>query len=112
MIVKIRDTDGHTHEVQIEGDRSLSALQTLIRTKFAIPASNRIIVKRADNKPFWTEDRWHYTLVIQYDPNIDTHLSPCIRFDRLERTYYTEDIRVVSFAENHDMSYYARHAMD
>jgi hypothetical protein len=52
MDITIHDTDGKSHKIQIEGDRSLHELAEFVRVKYHLPTWNKIIIARHDGQPF------------------------------------------------------------
>jgi hypothetical protein len=72
MDISLHDAHGRVHKIQIEGDRSLQELAEFIRAWYHGPSWNKIIIARQDGQPFWIENKVHYTLATQYDPDSDT----------------------------------------
>jgi hypothetical protein len=94
MTIKVHDTNHVSHELQIESDRPLSDLITLLCSRFGILEWHSVVIRRSDSKPFWIEDRGQYTITTQYDPDRDIRPSLRGRFDTLERIYHADDVRI------------------
>jgi hypothetical protein len=84
---------GKPHEVKVPGTISLGELADQIRAKFKIPVWDTIIIKRADDKPFCAEDRGTYALQTVCDEEADTRLKITVRFDALDRTFFSGEIK-------------------
>jgi hypothetical protein len=93
MNIKLHDTDGHAHDFQIEGDKSLPELQEMVRTRLKVTVWDRIVIQRQDGKPFWIEEKRNYASALRYDSDFDTRLEIDVRLDIVDRTYITKKLR-------------------
>jgi hypothetical protein len=90
----LHDTDAKIHKIQIEGDRSILDIENYVRARYHVPIGNKVIIQRQDGQPFWIENRTHYTIVTQYDPDLETMPSVNVRIDATNRSYLLKDIRI------------------
>jgi hypothetical protein len=88
MQITLDDVKGQPHRIQIEGD-----ISRLLRTEWRLQPWIRITVKRADNKPFWVEDKGDYSVVTQYDRSLDLRPEITVRVDLVDRTVMIENHR-------------------
>jgi hypothetical protein len=91
--IMLHDTAGKQHTFKISGATTMADLVAEVQTKKCIPEWEQVIIKRADGKPFWIEDKGTYTLVTIYDESRDNLLHVTVRFDAVDRTYISEEFR-------------------
>jgi hypothetical protein len=94
MDITIHDTGGKKHKLSIEGDRSISDIQTNTRQRWRLPAWIKVIIQRRDGQPFFMEDIADYIVAMQYDPDLDPRPLISVRIDASDRSYLLDDTRV------------------
>jgi hypothetical protein len=94
MKITLHDAKGQKKTVQTTGDTSLGDLYDQLRRERNLAPWTRIIVERADQQPFWVEDKGNYAVVTQYDPDLDTRPIVEIRVHLLDRSFIVENYRV------------------
>jgi hypothetical protein len=71
MEMWVTDTaHGRTH-LKIPGNSTLDQACIAHRTKWNVPDWDEVTIKRADDRPFWVEEKGEYTATVRYDPDKD-----------------------------------------
>jgi hypothetical protein len=71
MDIYVSDTAHSRTHLKIAGNSTLDQACTALRTRWNLPVWDEITLKRADDAPFWVEDKGEYTAVVRYDPDKD-----------------------------------------
>jgi ribonuclease HI len=72
MEMHLTDTKAHKFRIKLAGDSSLDDAIELFRQNNHTPIWDEITIRRADDAPFWIEDKGHYLVEIMYKPEKDT----------------------------------------
>jgi hypothetical protein len=71
MEINITDTAHGRTRLKIRGNSTLESACELFKSKWNIPDWDEITHRRADDTPFWVEDKGDYVVEIRYDPAKD-----------------------------------------
>jgi hypothetical protein len=58
------------------------------------PNEIEVLIKRLDDQPFFLQDRAKYSVITQYNPDLDPRLEIKLRIDLADRSYLIEKIRI------------------
>jgi hypothetical protein len=71
MEININGTAHNKTRLKISGNSTLDQTCVALRDKWNLPELDEITLKRADDAPFWIEEKGEYTSVVRYDPDKD-----------------------------------------
>jgi hypothetical protein len=67
----VTDTAHGRVHLKLPGNSTLDQACEAYRTKWNVPDWDEVTLKRADDAPFWVEEKGEYTATVRYDPDKD-----------------------------------------
>jgi hypothetical protein len=95
MEIKLYDVSGRIRKMSIAGDKSGLEFGEILRRLWNLEPWIRITVMRKDGRPFYIEEKGHYDVLTQEDPDTDPRKVCTIRIDLFDRTFIIPDYRAV-----------------
>jgi hypothetical protein len=95
MTISIFHTDHKKTTLKTPGNSTLDGVCEAYRTRWHLPIWDYITITRADNAPFWVEEKGEYAATVQYDPDRDTRIVCRIRVETSKegKIYIIDDYR-------------------
>jgi hypothetical protein len=96
MGINITDTAHGRSRLKVPGNATIESTWEILRDKWNTPAYDHIMIRRADDTPFWIEDKGDYVVTITYDASLDTRKVCTIKVvcSKENQIYLIEDYRV------------------
>jgi hypothetical protein len=69
MEIWITDTAHGRAHLKVAGNSTLDEACAAYKTKWNLPDWDEVTLKRADDAPFWVEEKGEYSATVRYDPD-------------------------------------------
>jgi hypothetical protein len=94
LTLKCQKLDGSKFTISLPGTAEIEDMKEACRRKWNFEPWISVTIKREDDKPFFLQDGAKYSVITQYDPDLDPRLEIKLRIDLSDRSYVIDKTRI------------------